>query len=219
MGYANLSMLPSKQIFDHLHKKITERRNVMNSLYDLVLRNRSCRRFEESSPIPRDTLVELVALARSTASAANRQPLKYIISADSQTNGRIFPCLTWAAYLKDWDGPVPGERPSAYIVILIDKTITDDWWCDDGIAAQTILLGAVEKGLAGCMMGSIQKERLRQELDIPDHLMIRLVLALGKPAETIVLEDLEQGGDIRYWRDEKNIHHVPKRSLEELIIR
>ncbi|MFO8165135.1 MAG: nitroreductase family protein [Thermodesulfobacteriota bacterium] len=191
----------------------------MNSLYDLVLRNRSCRRFEESSAIPRDTLVELVALARSTASAANRQPLKYIISADSQTNGRIFPCLTWAAYLKDWDGPVPGERPSAYIVILIDKTITDDWWCDDGIAAQTILLGAVEKGLAGCMMGSIQKERLRQELDIPDHLMIRLVLALGKPAETRVLEDLEQGGDIRYWRDEKNIHHVPKRSLEELIIR
>jgi nitroreductase len=191
----------------------------MNTLYDLVLRNRSCRRFEESSAITRDTLVELVSLARCTASAANRQPLKYIISADPQTNGRIFPCLTWAASLKDWDGPAPGERPSAYIVILIDKTITEDWWCDDGIAAQTMLLGAVEKSLAGCMMGAIQKEKLRSALDIPDHLIIRLVLALGKPAETIVLEDLEPGGDTRYWRDENDIHHVPKRKLEELILK
>ena len=190
----------------------------MNSFRDLVLRNRSYRRFEESYPIPRDTLAELVALARCTASAANRQPLKYILSADRQTNDRIFPCLAWAAYLKDWDGPAPGQRPSAYIVILIDKTITEDWWCDDGIAAQTILLGAAEKGLAGCMIGSIQKERLQRELNIPDHLLIRLVLAIGKPAETIVLEDLEPGGDIRYWRDKNDIHHVPKRKLEELIV-
>jgi len=191
----------------------------MNGLHDLVSRNRSCRRFEESYAIPRDTLVELVALARCTASAANRQPFKYILSADPETNDHIFPCLTWAASLKDWDGPAPGQRPSAYIVILIDKRITEDWWCDDGIAAQTILLGAVEKGLAGCMMGAIQKERLQQELNIPDHLMIRLVLALGKPAETIVLEDLEPGGDIQYWRDQSDIHHVPKRKLEELILK
>ena len=190
----------------------------MNSFHDLVLRNRSYRRFEESHIIPRDTLVELVALARCTASTANRQPLKYILTADRQTNDRIFPCLGWAGYLKDWAGPVPGQRPSAYIVILIDKTITEDWWCDDGIAAQTILLGAAEKGLAGCMIGSIQKERLQRELNIPDHLLIRLVLAIGKPAETIVLEDLEPGGDIRYWRDKNDIHHVPKRKLEELIV-
>ena len=191
----------------------------MANLRDLVLQNRSHRRFDESHTIPRETLVELVALARCTASAANRQSLKYILSADLETNARIFPCLTWAAYLKDWDGPAPGQRPSAYIVILIDETISKDWWCDDGIAAQTILLGAVEKGLAGCMLGAIQKERLRRELDIPEYLMIRLVLALGKPAETVVLEDIEPGGDIRYWRDEKGIHHVPKRKLEELIVK
>ena len=191
----------------------------MNNLRDLVIRNRSYRRFDESHTIPREILVELVELTRFTASAANRQPLKYIFSADPETNARIFPCLAWAAYLKDWNGPAPGERPSAYIVILIDETISKDWWCDDGIAAQTILLGAVEKGLAGCMIGAIQKERLRRELDIPEHLMIRLVLALGKPAETVVLEDLEPGGDIRYWRDEKGIHHVPKRKLKELIIK
>jgi nitroreductase len=163
--------------------------------------------------------VGLVDLARCTASAANRQPLKYILSADSETNARIFSCLAWAAYLKDWKGPGPGERPAAYIVILVDEKISKDWWCDDGIAAQTILLGAIEQGLAGCMLGSIQKEKLRSELDIPDHLMIRLVLALGEPAESVVLEDIEPGGDIRYWRDEKGVHHVPKRKLKELIIK
>lgn len=190
----------------------------MTSLCELIRRNRSYRRFDESHLIPRETLVELVGLARFNASATNRQPLKYILSADPETNGRIFPCLTWAAYLKDWDGPSPGQRPAAYIVILIDETITKDWWCDDGIAAQTILLGAVEKGFGGCIIGGIQKERLRRDLAIPDHLRIRLVLALGKPAETVVLEDLEHGGDIRYWRDEKGVHHVPKRKLEELIV-
>lgn len=190
----------------------------MASLRDLVLRNRSYRRFDESYLIERETLVELIGLARCTASAANRQPLKYILSADRKTNDRIFPCLTWAAYLTDWNGPVPGERPTAYIIILIDEGIAKDWWCDDGIAAQTILLGAVEKGLGGCMIGSINKERLRQELDIPEHLKIRLVVALGRPAEQVRLEDLASGGDIRYWRDEKDAHHVPKRMLAELIV-
>ncbi len=190
----------------------------MTSLRELVLQNRSYRRFEESHPMPREILVELVGLARCVASVGNRQPLKYILSADQETNARIFPCLAWASYLEDWNGPGPGERPTAYIVILIDKTITKDWWCDDGIAAQTILLGAVEKGFGGCMFGAIQRERLRRELAIPDHLRIRLVLALGKPAEKAVLEDLESGGDIRYWRDENGVHHVPKRKLEELIV-
>ena len=190
----------------------------MASLRDLVLRNRSYRRFDESHRIQYETLVELVDLAHCTPSAANRQPLKYILSADPQTNDRIFPCLIWAAYLKDWEGPAPGERPTAYIVILIDETITQDWWCDDGIAAQTILLGAVEKGLGGCMIGSIYKEKLRQGLTIPDHLKIRLVVALGKAAERVVLDELKPDGDIRYWRDEEGDHHVPKRTLAEIIV-
>jgi nitroreductase len=191
----------------------------MPALEELVRRNRSYRRFDEGHRIPRETLRELVALARHTASAANRQPLKYLLSADAETNDRIFPCLAWAGYLKDWRGPAPGERPAAYIVLLIDETIATDWWCDDGIAAQTMLLGATERGLGGCMIGAIQKDRLREVLSIPAHLRIRLVLALGKPAETVVLEDLEPGGDIRYWRDEAGVHHVPKRALDELILR
>jgi nitroreductase len=197
---------------------VTWEEDVMASLRDLVLRNRSYRRFDGSYRIKRETLMELIGLARCTPSAANRQPLKYILSADQETNDCIFPCLTWAAYLKDWEGPAVGERPSAYIIILIDETMALDWWCDDGIAAQTILLGAVEKGLGGCMIGSINKERLRQELHIPAHLKIRLVIALGKPAERVVLEDLAPGEDIRYWRDDDDVHHVPKRLVEEIIV-
>jgi len=198
---------------------IKEGRNDMESFRDLVLKTRSYRRFDESHTIQRKTLENLLGLARCTASAANRQPLKYILSADSETNGRIFPCLAWAGYLKDWDGPGPGERPSAYIVILVDKRIGENIWCDDGIAAQTILLGAVEIGLGGCMIGAINKDKLRKVLDIPGHFRIQLVLALGKPAEQVVLEDLEPGGDIKYWRDENDVHHVPKRTLEELIVK
>jgi len=191
----------------------------VSDLRQLVLKNRSYRRFDESHRVPRETLADLVSLARCTASAANRQPLKYILSAEPETNERIFPCLAWAGYLKDWPGPAPGERPAAYIVILVDQTITKDWWCDDGIAAQTLLLGAAERGLGGCMIGAIQKDRLREAFTIPDHLLIRLVVAFGKPAETVVLEDLPPGGDIRYWRDEKGVHHVPKRRLDELLLR
>jgi nitroreductase len=192
---------------------------VVSDFRDLVLRNRTYRRFDESHPISRETLVELVDLARCTASASNLQPLKYILSNDPEANAKIFRCLAWARYLEDWDGPQPGERPSAYIVILVDETIAKDWWCDDGIAAQTILLGAVEKGLGGCMLGALQRDRLRKELDIPEHLKIRLVLALGRPAEKVVLEDAQPDGDIRYWRDEAGVHHVPKRGLEEVIVR
>lgn len=189
----------------------------MTSLAELVRRNRSYRRFDEAHPVPRETLLELVALARETPSAANRQPLKYLLSADPETNAKIFPCLAWAAYLKDWDGPAPGERPAAYLVLLIDESIAKEWWCDDGIAAQTLLLGAVERGLGGCMIGAIRKDELRQALGIPAHLRIRLVLALGKPAETVMLENLEPGGDIRYWRDAQGVHHVPKRGVAELV--
>ncbi len=190
----------------------------MTGLRDLVLRNRSYRRFDAGHAVSRDTLLELVDLARHTASAANRQPLKYILSADPGTNAEIFPCLAWAGYLKDWPGPAPHERPTAYIVVLIDESITTDWWCDDGIAAHTILLGAVERGLGGCIIGAVQRERLRQALGIPGHLRIRLVIALGRPVETVVIEELPPGGDIRYWRDARGVHHVPKRCLDEIVI-
>ncbi len=185
---------------------------------DLVAKNRSCRRFYQETSIEANTLRELVDLGRYCASAANLQPLKYILSCTPEENELIFAHLAWAGYLKSWDGPPQGERPSAYIMVLCDTTIAKSADCDHGIASQTILLGAVEKGLAGCMIGSVKRKELREAFSIPEHLEILLVLALGKPKETIVIDTVESDGDIKYWRDDKDVHHVPKRSLDEIIV-
>ncbi len=189
-----------------------------NKIADLVRENRSCRRFHEDHAVSLETLKELVDLGRLSASVANLQPLKYILSCDSKTNADIFSCLAWAGYLKDWPGPAEGERPAAYIVVLGDTNITRDVGCDHGIAAQTIMLGAREKGLAGCMLGSINRELLRDLLDVPSQLKILLALAIGKPKEQIIIETVGPDGSIRYWRDSEEIHHVPKRKLEDIII-
>ena len=185
---------------------------------DLITKNRSCRRFLQKEPVPVDTLRWLVNLARLSASAANLQPLKYILSNDPDKNELIFSCLAWAAYLKDWPGPPEGERPAAYIIMVGDYNIAKSFGTDMGIAAQSILLGAREQGLAGCMIGSINKELLQEMFHLPKRFEILLVIALGQPKETVVLEEMAPGDDVKYWRDEHNIHHVPKRPLDEIIL-
>jgi nitroreductase len=185
---------------------------------ELILKNRSRRRFYENVPINLNTLKELVDLARCSASGANRQPLKYILSCDPEKNAKIFPNLFWAAALKEWPGPSEGERPSAYIIILGDKEISQSFGVDHGIAAQSILLGAVEKDLGGCMMGAINVDGLRKALQIPERYTILLVVALGKPKEEVVLETVGKEGNMNYWRDLQDVHHVPKRSLDDIII-
>ncbi len=185
---------------------------------DLILKSRSYRRFYEDQKIDRETLKQLVDLARLSASGRNAQPLKYILSCDPDKNARIFPALTWAGYLKEWGGPKVGERPTGYILILGDKEISQTFGIDPGIAAQSIMLGANEIGLGGCIMTGFQKPMLVQALDIPERYELLLVIALGKPREKIVLEQLGADGDIKYWRDEDGTHHVPKRSLDEIII-
>jgi len=186
-------------------------------LRKLVENNRSYRRFDAARAVDAAALEELVALARCTPSAANRQPLKYVLSSAGDMNARIFDTLAWAAYLAEWPGPEPSERPGAYIVILLDTTIAKAADIDVGIAAQTILLGAVEEGLGGCMCANIRREALAQILGLPDHLAVALVIALGWPVEKVALEDCPAGGSIRYYRDAGRTHHVPKRTLAELI--
>lgn len=186
---------------------------------ELVRKTRSYRRFKENRKISTDTLKQLADLGRLSASAANRQPLKYILSGDPETNEKIFPCLAWAAYLKDWKGPEKGQRPAAYIIMLGDTSISNEFWCDHGISGQSILLGAAEMGIGGCFIGAINKDKLRAELNIAPELTIMLVIALGEPAEEVIIESTAAtGGNIRYWRDDKGIHHVPKRPLDEVVI-
>lgn len=184
----------------------------------LIRQNRSYRRFYQDYFIAQGNLKYFINLARLSASAKNAQPLKYIISNEESTNQKVFECLSWAGYLKDWDGPEPGERPSAYIIMLGDHQVSDNFYCDHGIAAQSILLGAVEKGFGGCIVASIDRQVLRENLNIEERYEILQVIALGKPKETVIIEDIEKDGDIRYWRDDKRIHHVPKRKLGDIIL-
>jgi len=187
-------------------------------LEELVRKNRSYRRFYQDVPVKRETLRELVDLGRLSASALNLQPLKYVLSCEPKRNAMIFPNLGWARYLKDWRGPEEGERPSAYIIVLLDTEISQSAGCDHGIAAQSILLGATEKGLGGCMIATVNKEELSKLLNIEPRYEIVLVIALGKPKETVVIEKIGPDGDVKYWRDDQRVHHVPKRALDDVIL-
>ena len=187
-------------------------------LKDLVQSNRSYRRFDHSIPVSMQTLEELVELARLCPSAANKQPLRFILSTAPSDNDAIFPCLKWAAYLTDWDGPAPTERPSAYIIMINTAKEWEFVKFDLGIMAQTMLLGAVEKGLGGCMIGSLDREKLRTLFSLQPEMDVNLVLALGKPVEVVRIVDVPIGGSIKYYRDDTGIHYVPKRSLVELTL-
>ncbi len=185
-------------------------------LLELVLKNRSYRRFYENERVDDETIRELINMARNTPSAANLQPIRYKIITEKAMCEKLFPCLGWAGYLKDWDGPEEGERPAAYIVMATDEKANAT--IDEGIAGQTILLGAVEAGLGGCFLGNIQKEQIASIIALPEGMKIDYVIALGKPKETIVLEDIRDN-DVKYYRDPDGVHHVPKRTLDEVLLK
>lgn len=183
---------------------------------DLIIKNRSYRRFISSIEISYKQIEKWIELARFSASGRNMQPLKYAVCHDAETNKKIFPNLSWAGFLSNWKGPAENERPTAYIAVLHDKLLSDNYYCDDGIAMQSILLGAVEDGFGGCIIGSVNKNKVAKILSLPNNLEILYLIALGKPAEKCVLENMKDD-DIKYWRDSNNIHHVPKRSLDSII--
>ena len=190
----------------------------MISLKELIQSSRTIRRFYQDELILETTLIDLIDLARLSPSAGNIQPLKYVISNTPSKNDLIFSCLGWAGYLKDWPGPEKGEQPSAYIIILGDLSICRDFGCDHGIACQSIMLGAREKGLGGCIIGAIQRQKLKSILKLSDQYDILLVLALGKPKENVIIEEISNNQEIQYYRDSDQCHHVPKRKLEDIII-
>ena len=186
------------------------------NLQELLLRNRSYRRFFQEEKISTGELLSIVESTRFAPSPANKQPLQYILVSREEYNNLLFPHLNWAAYLKDWQGPVEGERPSAYIVMLGDRSMSPfiDW--DYGIALPTMLLSAVEMGYGGCAIASFNKEKVRELFNIDEKFEIPGVIAFGKPKELVVICDSVEG-DIKYWRDKDQVHHVPKRVLNDLV--
>jgi nitroreductase len=188
-------------------------------LKDLLLSNRSFRRFDNSRRVDSSLLTEVVNLTRLCAGAMNKQPLRYRIVSDAEECAKLYPLLKWAGYLKDWDGPVESERPVAYIVQCLDTQCIPSFpYCDDGLHLETITLGLRTLGLGGCIIKAFNAQALSETLGLPAYIEPRHVLALGYPVETVVLEDMKND-DCKYWRDAEAIHHVPKRTLEEIIIK
>lgn len=188
-----------------------------SELENLMRGARSYRRFRETQRVGEEDLRQVVELTRYTPSGRNMQPLKYRVIADAEMCEKLFPLLGWAGYLRDWPGPERGERPAAYIVQCLDLSLTKDAMCDDGIQLEAITLGLASKGLGSCIIKSFDAHKLSATLGFGDNLMPLHVVALGVPAERVVIEAMKDG-DIRYWRDSNQIHHVPKRSIDEILL-
>lgn len=181
---------------------------------------RSYRRFDEGDPIPEALLIDLVNLARTVGSGANRMPLRYRIVSAAAERDAVFSQLKWAGALPEWDGPEAGERPTGYIVVC-DAGHGATTQVDEGIAAQTIVLAATQAGYGGCMLHAFNKAGVTQALGLEAAGVAPLmVIALGRPAEDVRLEPLSSSpdGSTNYWRDEASVHHVPKRSLADVLV-
>lgn len=184
---------------------------------ELVAATRSVRRFREREHVPMAALEALVDMARLSASAGNLQPLRWVLVNAHADCARVFGTLGWAAYLPRWSGPEVGERPAAYLVLCAEQE-RDTLQVDAGIALQTVMLGARSMGLAACVFGSVNRERLAEHLELPGAARVLYVVALGRPVEEVALEPLARDGDIKYWRDAESVHHVPKRALDDVIL-
>ncbi len=190
-------------------------------MQEIIAKTRTFRRFVQKEQISLATLEELIDLARLGGSARNSQSWQYMPINTPELCAKVFPYLGWAGYLTDWKGPVEGERPSAYILCLLNRNWLKgselEAQFDLGVATQNLLLGAMEKRIGGCRIGAFNPQ-LASLFVMPDHLQLSLVIALGKPRETVILEESKDDQDIRYWRDEHGVHHVPKRTLESCLV-
>jgi len=196
-----------------IYEKITNRRTI-RKYAEKITNRRTIRKYAQKD-VPREVLLRCVDAARLSPSGANRQPLKYVIVNDQELIKDVFSTLKWAGYLPDFQ-PSEQEMPRAYIVILLDKSVHENPGHDAGIAAMSISMVAYDEGLGSCILGAVDREKLRGMLKVPDGLDIVLVVALGYAAESPVADRVKDG-DVKYWLDENRVLHVPKRSLEEVV--
>ena len=191
------------------------------SFREIVIANRSYRGYDESYKFTREKLEEYVDLTRFTPSSVNMQPFKYYVAYEKANVDTIQKMTKWARALPELNLPYEGKRPTGFIIICQDTNIfsnTNRFMKDVGIVAQTILLQAAEDGLGGCMIGNFNAEEVKSTLCLSDNLLPLLIVALGKPSEKIVITEVKEDGKTDYYRDENDVHYVPKRSLEDILI-
>jgi len=190
-------------------------------LRELVEKNRSYRGYDSSRKVSREELLELVDMTRYVASGINLQPLKYVLAWEEEKVAAIQRLTKWGSALKHMTLPQQGKCPPAFIVICHDTTLrpgADSAQVEMGAMAQTILLGAVERGLGGIMIANFSAPAMKEALDLADHLEPRLVLAIGKPDEVVKIVPVGADGSTIYYRDENDVHYVPKRDLKDIVV-
>lgn len=190
------------------------------SLRQLMITDRTVRRFQENREVSDETLERLVELTRYCPSGRNAQPLRYLPITSEDDKKKVFPLLKWAGYFQDWDGPEEGERPAAYLIQCLDTKYGKDCLCDDGLQLEAITLGMRTLGLGGCIIKAFNAPRLAEALQLDSRYAPRYVLAIGYPAEEVRIEEMpmDDDADFKYYRTADGVHHVPKRQLEQLII-
>ena len=185
------------------------------SIYDMIAGRRTIRSFKPE-PVTRELLERFVNVGRLAPSAANLQPLEFIVVDETGPKAEIFCCLKWAAYIAPAGDPQPGKEPAAYIVTLANSKVREKMFeYDIGAAMENMTLAALAEGVGSCWMLSIDRDKLRAVLGVPEGYRIDSVLALGYPAEEPAAEVM--GESCRYWKDAEGRLHVPKRSLASVI--
>lgn len=187
----------------------------MSILKDLILSRRTIRQFDRR-PVSRQTLEKIVNAARLAPSAANLQPLEFVVVDEDATRRSVFSHLKWAAYIAPAGNPRPGCEPAAYVVVLVNSDVRDKMFeYDVGAAQMSMILSAWEEGVASCWILSVDKAEVAELLGLPGQYRVDSVLALGYPAEKSITEVYDSSP--KYWKDESGVFHVPKRRLETIV--
>lgn len=190
-------------------------------LKELVVKNRSFRGYNGQYQVTREQLLEMIECSRIAASSMNLQTLKYYIGAEETQVNEVLGGVKFAGALPQLNLPYEGQMPTAFVLICHDLLINgnpETFKIDVGISAQTMLLKAAEMGLGGCMMSTFNSEKVKQQLELADNLVPMLLISIGKPVEKVVIKDIENDESHKYYRDEDDVHYVPKRKLTDIII-
>lgn len=188
----------------------------MEKIIDLIERTRSVRRFDQKKRVTKGQLHYMVEVARLTASARNTQPLKYITVTNPSVCEQLLEATGWAGSLTDGK-PKEGEKPTGYVIILHDKSISQNSLWDQGIVSYSMMIAATEQGIGGCIIATIYRDRM-PDLGLPENLEPVLILGMGYPQEDIRIVGVKDGAT-KYYRDENRTHYVPKRALSDLLVK
>lgn len=186
-----------------------------DSVLKMILSRRTIRQFKQD-PIPIEYLEKCIEAARFAPSASNLQPLEFFLIIDAEKVKEVFPMLKWAAYISPKGNPQEGRKPTAYLALLVNKSIRETGAeYDVGAAVENFILSAWSFGIGSCWMVSVDRIRFRDVFNVPQEYIIDSIVALGYPDESPVVETADK--NIRYWKDNNGILHVPKRPLKDIL--